>query len=182
MRLFLSSIAALSMAVCVSPFLTAQTTQTQLSVQPQPEVFACPVEMAMLERPDGMLVPTKRMSPGVQQLRDFSVRNTQHQRIVGIELMVHGTSSKGRVIPTNAAAVLQSDHPENDAVSRLHLASSVAPGESRTNLLAVRDFTSIAYADVLEVRYADGSAWHAESGKSCRVMADPLMRIATNAH
>jgi hypothetical protein len=44
--------------------------------------------------------------------------------------------------------------------------------------VSVKDLTSVAWISVLELRYADGSTWHARPGAECRVTPDPMMLIA----
>jgi hypothetical protein len=42
----------------------------------------------------------------------------------------------------------------------------------------VNDLTSVAWILVIELRYADGSTWHARAGSECRVTPDGVMLIA----
>jgi hypothetical protein len=44
--------------------------------------------------------------------------------------------------------------------------------------VSVKDLTSVAWVSVIELRYADGSTWHARPGAECRVTPDPLMLVA----
>jgi hypothetical protein len=74
-------------------------------------------------------------------------------------------------------AVLTSE-PTADAVRNVHLASSVPADETRMRTVSVKDLTSVAWISVLELRYADGSTWHARPGAECRVTPDPMMLIA----
>jgi hypothetical protein len=111
-----------------------------------------------------------------QQSFDLSMKNTRLQRIVAAELEVHGTSNRSRVMPAKGA-VLTSE-PTADAVRNIHLASSVPADESRTRTVSVKDLTSVAWISVIELRYADGSTWHARPGSECRVVPDGMMLIA----
>jgi hypothetical protein len=104
------------------------------------------------------------------------MKNTRLQRIVAAELEVHGTSDKGRVMPARGAVL--SSEPTADAVRNVHLASSVPADQSRTHTVSVRDLTSVAWISVIELRYADGSTWHAHPGSECRVVPDSMMLIA----
>ena len=104
------------------------------------------------------------------------MKNTRLQRIVAAELEVHGTSNRSRVMPAKGA-VLTSE-PTADAVRNVHLANSVPADESRTRTVSVKDLTSVAWISVIELRYADGSTWHARPGSECRVVPDGMMLIA----
>jgi hypothetical protein len=145
---------------------------------------ACPVEMSAAQRGlTGTLTPAgpNAQSPHpstsrAQQSIDLSMTNTRLQRIVAAELEVHGTSNKGRMMPAHGAVL--TDEPTADAVRNVHLASSVPADETRTHTVTAKDLTSIAWISVMELRYADGSTWHARPGSECRVIPDPMMLIA----
>jgi hypothetical protein len=146
---------------------------------------ACPVEMSAAQHGlVGALTPVgpnARTAPSqdrarAQQSFDLSMKNTRLQRIVAAELEVHGTSNKGRVAPASGAVL--TNEPTADAVRNVHLASSVPADESRTRTVSVKDITSVAWISVIELRYADGSTWHARPGSECRVVPDGMMLIA----
>jgi hypothetical protein len=54
----------------------------------------------------------------------------------------------------------------------------VPADETRTRTVSVKDLTSVAWISVIELRYADGSTWHATPGSECRVVPDGMMLIA----
>ena len=144
---------------------------------------ACPVEMSAAQRglmgtltPAGPNSQTRPNTSRAQQSIDLSMKNTRLQRIVAAELEVHGTSNKGRIMPAHGAVL--TGEPTADAVRNIHLASSVPADETRTHTVTAKDLTSIAWISVMELRYADGSAWHARPGSECRVIPDGMMLIA----
>ena len=104
------------------------------------------------------------------------MKNTRLQRIVAAELEVHGTSNKSRVMPASGAVL--TNEPTADAVRNVHLVSSVPADQTRMRTVSVKDLTSVAWVSVIELRYADGSTWHARPGAECRVTPDPLMLVA----
>jgi hypothetical protein len=143
---------------------------------------ACPVELSAVQHGLGDLVATgPNTSPVPEadgthaaQSIDLSMKNTRLQRIVSAELEVHGTANKSRVLRTNAVA----DQPMADAVRNVHLTNSVPADQTRMHTVSVKDLTSVAWVSVIELRYADGSTWHARPGSECRVTPDPLMLVA----
>jgi hypothetical protein len=142
---------------------------------------ACPVELSAAQHGAGVLLATgpKRTVPTphnqqTQQSIDLSMKSTRLERIVAAELEVHGTSNKSRVVRTAAVA----GQPMADAVRNVHLANSVPADQTRMHTVAVNDLTSVAWISVIELRYADGSTWHAGPGRECRVAPDPLMLVA----
>jgi hypothetical protein len=145
---------------------------------------ACPVELSAAQHSAAMQVPVGKKGPGgstldsnrAQQAFDLSMKNSRLQRIVAAELEVHGTANKSRVVPAGAA--IATDKPTNDAVRNVHVVSSVPADETRTRTVSVNDLTSVAWISVIELRYADGSTWHATPGSECRVTPDPMMLIA----
>jgi hypothetical protein len=144
---------------------------------------ACPVELSAAQHGLGQMLVVGPNAPAVpapdetgppQQSIDLSMKNTRLQRIVAAELEVHGTANKSRVLRTNAVA----DQPMADAARNVHLVSSVPADQTRMRTISVKDLTSVAWVSVIELRYADGSTWHARRGAECRVTPDPLMLVA----
>jgi hypothetical protein len=168
------SVAALAVPACLAA--PAPATVANLA--------ACPVELSAAQHGQGQMVavgPSSPLTPTpdanrARQSIDLSMTNTRLQRIVAAELEVHGTSNKSRVVP--AGAVVLTTEPTADTVRNVHLASSVPAEESRTRTVSVNDLTSVAWISVIELRYADGSTWHARPGAECRVTPDGMMLVA----
>lgn len=150
-----------------------------------PNPAACPVEMSAAQR--GLVGTLTQVGPNAkpapspdtsrtQQSFDLSMKNTRLQRIVAAELEVHGTSNRSRVLP--ARGTVLTAEPTADAVRNVHLASSVPADETRIHTVTAKDLTSVAWISVIELRYADGSTWHARPGSECRVVPDGMMLIA----
>ena len=144
---------------------------------------ACPVELSAAQHGLGQKVDVGPNAPAVgpdanhaRQSIDLSMKNTRLQRIVAAELEVHGTSNKSRVVPAGGAVL--TNEPTADTVRNVHLVSSVPAEQLRTRTVSVNDLTSVAWISVIELRYADGSTWHARLGAECRVTPDGMMLIA----
>jgi hypothetical protein len=174
----LSSLTLSIAAFVVPACLAAPVTVTNPS--------ACPVELSAAQHGLGQLVPVGPNAPAVPapdgngkhpgQSIDLSMKNTRLQRIVAAELEVHGTSNKSRVMPAGGAVL--TNEPTADAMRSVQLVSSVPADQTRTRTVSVRDLTSVAWVSVIELRYADGSTWHARPGAECRVVPDGVMLIA----
>jgi hypothetical protein len=145
---------------------------------------ACPVELSAEQHGAGTLVAVGPNAPAIppphasqpQQAIDLSMKNTRLERIVAAELEVHGTSNKSRVTPAGGAVL--TNEPSADAVRSVRLVSSVPADQTRMRTVTVNDLTSVAWISVIELRYADGSTWHARPGAECRVVPDGMMLIA----
>lgn len=141
---------------------------------------ACPVELSAVQHGMGELVAAGPNTPApktdsnrAQQTIDLSMKNTRLQRIVAAELEVHGTFNKSRVLRVNPIADRMAD-----AVRNVHLVNSVPADQTRMRTVTVKDLTSVAWVSVVELRYADGSTWHARPGAECRVTPDGMMLVA----
>ena len=172
-----------TLAVLTAAALAAPACLASSAVVANPS--ACPVELSAEQHPGSVLVRTNKkiVAPGSvveptqsQQTIDLSMTNTRLQRIVAAELEVHGTSNKSRVVPAGGAVL--TNEPTADTVRNVHLVSSVPAEQLRTRTVSVNDLTSVAWISVIELRYADGSTWHARPGAECRVTPDPLMLVA----
>ena len=173
------SVAALAVPACLAAPAPASVANAA----------ACPVELSAAQHPGSELVRADKkiatpgsVTPGsvveppaeARQSIDLSMKNARLQRIVAADLEVHGTTSKSRVLRMNAVA----DQPMADAVRNVHLVNSVPADQTRMRTVTVKDLTSVAWVSVIELRYADGSTWHARPGAECRVTPDPLMLVA----
>jgi hypothetical protein len=173
------SILALSVAVFGAPACVAAPEPATVS-----NPSACPVELSAEQRGMGSVVAVRPGQPDIPppdmkhtgQSIDLSMKNNRLQRIVAAELEVHGTSNKSRVVPASGAAL--TNEPTADAVRNVQLVSSVPADETRRHTVSVKDLTSVAWISVIELRYADGSTWHARPGGECRVVPDGMMLIA----
>jgi hypothetical protein len=175
--LSLSTLAILAAAAFVAPACFAASATVS-------NPAACPVELSAAQHGLGQMLavsPNTRDVPAPDrshagQSIDLSMKNTRLQRIVGAELEVHGTSNKSRVVPASGAVL--TNQPTADAVRSVHLVSSVPADQTRVRTVSVNELTSVAWVSVIELRYADGSTWHARVGAECRVTPDPLMLVA----
>jgi hypothetical protein len=174
---------ALSLAAFATPTCLAGTLNTQAQAVTLSDNSTCPVELSAEHHGLSELVPAGGNLPSHplnetrgHQAFDLSIKNTHLQRIVAAELEVHGTSSKSRIMPATGAVL--TTEPAADAVRNVHLASSVPADQSRTNTVSVKNLTSISWINVIELRYADGSTWHAHPGSECRVIPNGMMLIA----
>lgn len=179
MRLVLSLAALLMLAPMGAP---GQGPASALAANVAKPVSTCPVGLEVGRHADGSLIPIDRSashSP-VHQWLDLRMTNPGTSPIISAELDVYGTENKARIASADSAsaAVLRMDDPNADAVRHIHLDSHVAAAGSWSHLLSVEGLTSVAWVDVAELRYADGSRWHAGAEQACRVLPDPLMLIA----
>jgi hypothetical protein len=194
----LPSLACLSVAVFVAPVCLAV---------PAAAVNTCPVELSAGQHPGSVLVPAEQIQPddhailppkmpAGEHTLDFSMKNTRLQRIVAAELAVHGTLNKSAIMPTHAttatvdgnaratAAGSQAEatrlviSPNSDVVRYVHLTSSVPADQERSNVLSVHELTTVTSISVIELRYADGSTWHAGAGRPCNAGVSGVMLIA----
>lgn len=199
----LPSLAVLSASVFVAPVCLAV---------PAAGVSTCPVELSAGQHPGSVLVPADQIQPddhavlppkvpAGEHTLDFSMKNTQLQRIVAAELAVHGTLNKSVIMPARAstrdasAAIEHSTQavpaggsqaeatqlvisPNPDVVRYVHLTSSVPADQERSSVLSVHELTTVTSISVIELRYADGSTWHAGAGRPCNAAVSGMMLIA----
>ena len=140
-------------------------------------VTGCPVELAAEQAHDGALSLARSAGRPVhaEQVIDLSIKNRRLPRIVAAEVEVHGTSPRGRVVALEGA----SGGALADAVRTVHLQGSVPADQQRTHRVSVEELTSVQWINVIELHYADGSRWHAGEGRECRVVPNPILRVAS---
>jgi hypothetical protein len=155
----------------------------------------CPVDLTAAQHPGSVLLPADQihsddpavLKPGMaaeQRTLDFSLKNNRLQRIVAVDLAVHGTLHKSGLqrLSSSSAATLEpqrfGEPSAHDIVRTIHLSSSIPAGEERTTFLGVHHLTTVSSVDVVALRYADGTTWTAGPGRSCIATVSPLMLIA----
>jgi hypothetical protein len=157
------------------------------SPRPSPRSDACPIGLTATQDSNQSLLrtlrgqaPTPSTDLPAQALR-IAIHNKRLPRIVAVDLDVHGTSPGARIIAKDAAKdALHSPaafHTE-DAVKHVHLNSSVASDQRVLEDVTVAALTSVASIEVTELRYADGSVWHASPYAQCETPPDSFMLIA----
>ena len=153
------------------------------SPRPSPRSDACPIGLTATQDSNQSLLRTLRgqtPTPGAdlpaQALR-IAIHNKRLPRIVAVDLDVHGTSPGARIIAKDALHSPAAFHTE-DTVKHVHLDSSVASDQSVLEDATVAGLTSVASIEVTELRYADGSVWHASPYAQCETPPDSFMLIA----
>lgn len=141
---------------------------------------SCPVALTATQRGAGQLLALETATAPTgspQQAIDLSLTNAQKRRIVSIDLEVHGTADKGRVLSTSSS-VVRTGQPSTDAVRRVHLNSEVSANEERTSTVAVQGLTSVGWIAITALHYADGTTWTSDRRRSCAVRPSGLMLLA----
>jgi hypothetical protein len=167
--------------LCTS-LLPVQAQQSSLSQTAPPlpvtsPFGSCPVELTAEQAHDGGLALARDRSRAAhsEQVLDLTIRNSRLSRILSAQIEV-GTSPHGRVVALHSAG---KQDAVADAVRSLRVEESVPANQQRTHRVSVRDLTSVQWIEVMELTYADGSAWHAGEGRTCRVEPNLVVRVAS---
>jgi hypothetical protein len=178
-----ASMALSVITLLCSPLLGGQTQQTIQAHQLEPgkpavertmpsPFSSCPVGLTAEQAHDGALAYAGSSGSAVhaEQVLDLSFSNTGARRIVGAQIEVHGTSVTRRVVPLGSGVA--------DAVRTVHVDESVPANQQRTHRVIAPELSSVEWIDLIELRYADGTSWHAGEGKRCRAEPNPILRVA----
>jgi hypothetical protein len=148
-----------------------------------PRSDACPIGLTATQDSNQSLLRTLRgqtPTPGTEmpaQALRISIHNKRLPRIVAVDLDVHGTSPGARIIAKDALHTPAAFHTA-DTVKHVHLDSSVASDQKVLEDVTVAQLTSVASIEVTELRYADGTVWHASPYAQCETPPDNIMLIA----
>lgn len=180
--------ALVAAALLLSPFsLLAQNppqssaTSVVLSAnQPPNATFAggCPVAMSARQ---GIWDHTIRVRNGEKRQEGFGQRisltlvDIHSAQIVAATVKVLGLSGKNRILNTDSSP---NGSPDTSRV--IQLTSFTGTKNGATAELYATGFTSVTSIQLLEVRYANGSAWSSPGSAVCRVAPDPFMLVATH--
>jgi hypothetical protein len=107
-------------------------------------------------------------------LLELSFKRRDAQKILSANVIVHGLYSSNRYLPVNKP----SDENRTQAfqLDRNHAASGLTAAEVRVNQMLF-----VNWVEVTELKYSDGSAWHASSEGQCRAVPSKLLLIDATA-
>ncbi len=96
--------------------------------------------------------------------------------ITAAQITVHGLTAKGRISPA-------SPNPDDATIARqVDLALTIAPGRSASTDMLFQGFTSVRWITLDSLTYANGTTWHPAAHKSCRIVPNRFMDVATTTH
>jgi hypothetical protein len=140
-----------------------------------PVSLGCPVGVrAEHGTGGGMLWVRDGRSVGIGQQIQLTLSNPKSVGIVGADIVVHGNTAKGRVLPAHSGQAGSSE-----IAKTLELKLPVGAKEDASTDLFLRAFTSVTSIDLNAVQYADGSIWRASTLQSCHIAPDGVMLISS---
>jgi hypothetical protein len=104
----------------------------------------------------------------------ITLRPENTQRIAEASVTLHALSAKSRWMPANSGA-------EADITRDFHLTSHIQTAPSLTADVWLERKATVVWMEVTELRYADGSTWHAGPRARCRVVPDGVV-LVTDTH
>jgi hypothetical protein len=151
---------------------------TTVVLPPVADSRACPVSMRASQ---GIWDRTIRIREGEKepasqpfgQRISLNLKDSHSARILSAIVRVHGLNGKSRTLPTPIGT-----GQKWNAVKTLTINFVGENDGSFSADLWVSGFTSVSSVELLQVSYADGSAWRISGSNVCRVTPDPFMLIS----
>jgi hypothetical protein len=103
----------------------------------------------------------------------LNLKNSHPAPILTATVRVRGLNGKNRMLPTPTEA-----GQKWNAVKTLTVKFARENDGSFSADLWISGFTSISSVELLQISYADGSAWRISGPNVCRVTPDPVMLIS----
>ena len=132
----------------------------------KPITIGCPVFFGaqVAGRAVARTIDDMRKNPDAPLLRlTFSPERT----IVSAHVVIHGSQGSGLLLPVaGQSGQTKADSTQNFELKRLSGQQTVADAEVRVTQLRL-----VRWAELTEVRFADGSAWHPTSDAQCRAVS-----------
>jgi len=114
----------------------------------------------------------ERVPPPSCQKIALALKDSHPARIDAATVRVLGLTGKNRMIQTGART------PNTDGIRTLRVKFTAGDDGRVSADLWLPGFTAVTSIELLEVSYADGSAWKISGSSVCRVQPDPLMLIS----
>jgi len=135
---------------------------------------SCPVNFAAQRQSS---TEVRYANQGQEKSHGQGVQLTFTQRqtleIVKVQVTVHGTSDKVRIIPAGSSA-------NEDLTEIFQLERQPGTASLLRSSLWTRSMGSVSWVDLTEIEYADGYVWHKSKVSQCRATPSGLLLIADN--
>ena len=134
----------------------------------------CPVGLRAQRQGAGNVVVVDGSNRFVSSPRvHLQFDNWQPNTIVAVSVTVHGYDAKARITPVGSE-----DSSELRKTVELNL--NVATGKTAGADLTLHPLATVSRVDLESVEYADGSRWSSSDGKTCHVVPDLFMLVASH--
>jgi hypothetical protein len=135
---------------------------------------SCPVNFAAQRQSS---TEVRYANQGQEKSHGQGVQLTFTQRvtpeIVKVQVTVHGTSDKARVIPAGASI-------DEDLTEIFQFERQPGTASLLHSSLWTRSMGSIRWVDLTEIEYADGYVWHKSKASQCRATPNGFLLVAAN--
>ena len=147
-----------SIVLLVSTPAIAQQTPAVVEAGPAPSL-SCPVDFSIAANPQfAVRIAGEQTRNDTQSLLKITLQPVDALLVRSATIRVHGISSANQVVLTA---------PSQEKVETVHL-----HGEGRASLqsqeVALKSIRFAHWAEITELRYADGTTWRSSETQSCR--------------
>lgn len=115
---------------------------------------------------------TKSAAKGHSSLGlDLNFADAGALRIVRATLTVHGASGEAHAVPAGTT-------PDSDAVETFRLHADAGTEGLLHSEVWLKEMSAVSWVDLTEIKYANGTVWHASSASKCRAVPNSFLLIA----
>ena len=173
-----SNAAACAALACLLPFAAvahADGPSVRIALEPSPGSNNCPIALQAQLRPGTpshlVIASPARSSGNPTLLLAFDSLDTAG--LVSADITVHGLSGDGRVLDADSFT------PDVRRTQTFQLSLHSRPLEHAS--LSISRMPFITYAEVTELRYADGTSWHPSAASACQATPNSIQQLASAA-
>jgi hypothetical protein len=135
-----------------------------------PDNSGCPVGFSASRKATGQIMSAgDARQAGPAQGLHLTLNRLTAPAIESIEITVYGVSSKARVLPAKV--------PSEDVSRTFELRRSTGSNSLSDADIWMHDVGSLSRVDLISVRYADGTTWHATENLKCRVVPSNFLLV-----
>jgi hypothetical protein len=151
----------------------------------RPDNSGCPVGFSASRRATGQIMSAgdARQSGPAQGLH-LTLDNRSTPAIDSIEVKVHGTTPKARVLPagtqssdTATVPIDRRSRSTDTVIKTFELHRISADSSLREADVWMHQVGSLRWADLISITYADGTTWHATANLNCRAVPSNFLLV-----
>lgn len=159
--------------------LSAQTGtgSTAAILTPGPASVACPIGFSVRRRAASEVLFAKDAAqiPHNQGLQ-LKFDHMDASNIVQADITVHGMSGNVRKMPASAGPA--SADMDTHTTEIFELRSKVQAASLFQSEIWMTKLNAVSWVELTEIKYADGSVWHASAGSQCRAVPNGYLLVA----
>ena len=131
----------------------------------------CPVVFSVEQRSDGKTLPAEKNAKGPARGVHITVQDPKDQKLHSAEVVLHGLSPKGRVLPAGSQS-------GDELTKNFHLVRDEHSDQPIAADLWMHNIAAVRSVSITAIEYTDGTRWQESKSSSCVATPNRVMHVS----